>query len=141
MQRILLLATIVFAISAGHVFAQKEEAKIFSGDWIIESAQRRGEEFKPPVGSTIGFNDGKMTITKANGDKEGDGTFTLNAEADPKEINMKPDDAPDEIKLSGIYKVEDKKLIICMSDGERPKEFATDDSSGQVLLITLKRKE
>lgn len=141
MKRSISMCLLVLAFSTSAALAQKDEEKIFTGKWEVESAQRVGKPFDKPVGSVLTFTDGKVNVAKPNGDSEGDGTFKVNSKADPKEVDITPSEGPGDLVLSGIYKLEGKTLTICLNPKARPEKFETSEDNPQALMLTLKRKE
>jgi|GEM_PF-2145620 len=77
------------------------------------------------------LRDGRELIEK--------GTFELNSKANPKEwTTISESDESKPIKC--IYKITAKQVILCIGEpgGERPKEFASREKSGVILLVLEK---
>jgi len=136
------LALALFAAPAlGQGDAKKELAK-FQGTWAIESAQADGQEIPTDV-----FKSFKMTFkgdsyTVQMGQEKIEGTFRLDPSANPKRIDVLPDDGPDRGRVQqGVYEFDGDKLKICAATPgtDRPAGFDTKDKPGRTLLILRKQ--
>jgi uncharacterized protein (TIGR03067 family) len=139
----LALALALFAASAAVAQgdAKKDPAK-FQGTWVIESAQTDGKEIPSEV-----FKSFKMTFkgdayAVQMGQEKIEGTFRLDSSANPRQIDILPDNGPDRGRVQpGVYEFDGDKLKICAAPPgkERPAGFETKDKPGQTLLILRKQ--
>jgi uncharacterized protein (TIGR03067 family) len=136
------LALVLFAASAvAQGDAQKEQAK-FQGTWVIESAQADGKEIPSDV-----FKSFKMTFkgdayAVQMGQEKIEGAFRLDPSANPKKIDIQPENGPDRGRVqAGVYEFDGDKLKICAAPPgkDRPAGFDTKDKPGQTLLILRKQ--
>ncbi len=130
-----------------------KELKDLQGRWSIVSQEVGGEK-EPPLELPKGFT--LCVVIKGNvfsyevagvampfDDEEG--TITINAKSDPKEIDL---DWVNEVtkkaeKGRGIYRLEGDNLKICFAgndEKDRPSAFATKAGTKQSLM-TLKRQK
>ena len=107
------------------------DVSILRGTWIVESAEKNGAALDVANMQKFTFADGTLT-----GPDFGSGKFGLDATQKPKTIDLT--DIKGAPPVLGIYKIEDKKLHLCMSaDKVRPKEF----SSTKATLYVLKKEK
>ncbi len=114
---------LVFSLVAFPVWSQDDEAKKLQGNWTVVALEAGGkpvpEEQVKAVNLQLTFKENKLTTQSAGETKEG--TFKLDPTKKPKEI-----DVTFGVKTSkGIYQLEGDTLKLCLSEGERPTEFAT----------------
>jgi uncharacterized protein (TIGR03067 family) len=137
----MLIAVVCAAPAADAPVAAADPA--LSGEWIVQSAEYRGEKNADPVGDKFTFAADKITVNHKQG-KSDTAAYRVDAKANPKEIDLTPLDESggDAAKaMLGIYEVEGQTLKICMNDragGLRPTKFNPGKWSNCVLL-TLKR--
>jgi uncharacterized protein (TIGR03067 family) len=117
----------------------KKDTPSIVGEWIPSQAVRGGMNDMPPPGTSITFTaDGKVIMKEGKRDRAEEGTYKIDAKKDPAELDLMPPKG-EERNLTGIYKFEKDKLIICVSmGGDRPKKFESPEGS-QTMLITLER--
>jgi uncharacterized protein (TIGR03067 family) len=110
------------------------------GLWVAESAEALGQPV--PVarvqGMRLEFTDTTLRVTEP-GKPVAEGTFKLDADANPKEIDAIRNH--DERGMRGIYRLDGDKLTICMGEPgpQRPREFRTGPDTGPLLMVTLRR--
>jgi uncharacterized protein (TIGR03067 family) len=138
----LLLALAAFASADDKKDGKKGEQKTtpLEGSWKVVEASVDGKaEPKEKVPNIVfTFEGGKLTITE--GDRKPDaGSFTVDAKADPAQIDMV---SPKGDKVAGVYKIDkDGKLTVAFSktkDATRPKSF---DGKDAVVLVLEKVKK
>jgi uncharacterized protein (TIGR03067 family) len=137
-----LLALVLFAASAfAQNDAQKEQAK-FQGMWVIESAQADGKEIPSDVFKSFKITFKGDAYTMQMGQEKIEGTFRLDSSANPKQIDILPENGPDRGRVqAGVYEVDGNKLRISAAQpGKgRPANFDTKDQPGQTLLVLRKQ--
>ena len=131
----LLLTGQVFGQSAG----AKAELKKFEGNWSFESGMKGGEALPAEFENTRWQFKGNTFLLKAPDGNQIKLRFTVDPELTPALIDFTV--VADNMKLEGIYKFENQKLILCVCEGKnRPSEF-TSTKDNQAYLITLKRSK
>ncbi len=111
----------------------QEDLEKMQGTW--EAATEQGQVF------TFTFENEALTIEIGNITLECG--VELNAEEEPAQIDVGIDEGPDEIvgaQVPGIYKLEDGRLVLCLSNpevGERPEDF--ESIEGIQLLFELEK--
>jgi uncharacterized protein (TIGR03067 family) len=107
--------------------------------WVGESAESRGEPLAADKVKQmrLEFEGAKLRVTHP-GKPVQEGTFKLDPDASPKEIDAIRND--DQVSR-GIYKLDGDTLTVCMGDvsPNRPREFRTGPDTGPVLLATFRR--
>jgi uncharacterized protein (TIGR03067 family) len=117
-----------------------------SGTWSVVSSEQHGKPFKYPAkGTLFTFHEGKVL----GGPKKAEGkllyTFTTDSKKDPKQIDLLHEVENKQVRLRGIYRIEEDRLVICIGvasgagdgkavESERPSEFR---SGPKVQLITF----
>ncbi len=121
----------------------KEDTKALQGTWVVESAERDGEDLSRIKGNKLVVKDNLFTIHA--GTNELKGNFTIDPSKKIKTMDMQHDEGLLFNKnWEAIYKLDGDTLTICYTEAdsgrERPDSFST--MSGQCrLLIMLKRKK
>ena len=77
-----------------------------------------------------------MRVTMPMGDAEG--TFTIDAAKDPKEIDVNPSDGQG--RMRGIYRFIGDELEICMDDANRKRPIQWQAEAGTRQLLLRLRK-
>ena len=118
------------------------EPENLEGVWSIVSLEVEGHPVSAGAfsGSQIVMEGNRFT-TVSMGASYG-GTFTVNAVASPKELDLLFTEGPHSGKVShAIYKLDDGCLTICLgfAGRDRPRAFATSTGSGHALE-TLRRE-
>jgi uncharacterized protein (TIGR03067 family) len=116
--------------------------KAFRGTWRFVSVVMEGQKMPAPDvkgmrliirGRDFQVKDGDMTY--------GGGTFELNVDARPRQINIKWTSGPDKGQaMLGIYELKGDTYRVCLGvpGKDRPKDFVSKPGSGHVLEV-LKR--
>jgi uncharacterized protein (TIGR03067 family) len=120
--------------------AKKDEAKI-DGTWVATSTELAGRKL-PTGGEPI-----KLTLKKGEYEVKAEsldkGTVTYDDKADPKAMDIKGVEGPNEGKtFLAIYELSGDKLKICydLAGKARPTEFKTKPKT-KLLLVTYERKK
>jgi uncharacterized protein (TIGR03067 family) len=121
--------------------AAKEEMKKLAGTWMAVEEEKDGQKPLPPKGApTLTIKpDGKYQYQ--SGDQQQQGTCKCDPSQKPCQLDLIPDDSKQK-PMQCIYQQKDQnQLQICISPPgkERPKQFSTQQGSGQ-HCITYKRK-
>ena len=121
--------------------SKKDEAKI-DGTWQATSAELGGKKLPKKVTENL-----KLTLKKGEYEVQAEspdrGTVTYKDSADPKEMDIKGVEGPNEGKtFLAIYELSGDKLKICydLSGKSRPTEFKT-KAETQLFLVTYERKK
>jgi uncharacterized protein (TIGR03067 family) len=118
----------------------KKAGDPLAGTWKVESIVANGQEREQGKGALYTYKDGKMTRKSPRGEQHS--TYKLDPSKKPATIDVTAQGGQrDGMTMKGIYEVKGDELKIClafMPDAERPKAFASEDGSGNILL-TLKR--
>ncbi|HEY8505543.1 MAG TPA: sigma-70 family RNA polymerase sigma factor [Gemmataceae bacterium] len=125
----------------GQEQARLAERERLQGTWKVLEFHDGGEQDPVPEGSRLVITGDKLVLFKGDHIKIS-ARFVLNVAADPKWIDI----------LDGgethhaIYKLEGKKLTICLSedDGQRPTKFASDDGvspNDELMVFEFAGKE
>src|SRR5262249_20218361 len=130
--RVLVLFTAVLMVAAGRPPAddEKKELEKLQGEWKMVSLEKKGMKSPDDVGKgyTLTVKGDQWTVS-IKGKSFGPTTIKLDPSKDPKTIDITWKVGDKETVSRGIYKLEDDTLTICRGkiDGERPKEFKSDD--------------
>jgi uncharacterized protein (TIGR03067 family) len=107
------------------------------GSWAVSTGEKAGRR-APAEGLKdvrVTFAGGKFTWK--TGEKETEGTFSLDTTKTPREISMSAEGN----KLAGIYRLEGDELKVCVGIGDdRPTDFVT-KAGAKALLLVLKREK
>jgi uncharacterized protein (TIGR03067 family) len=122
--------------------AKKDKEKL-AGKWTIVSVTHDGkEDDKAKEEGTATFEGDELTIHL--GGKDHKGTFKIDPDKKPKEIDITPGDGPEKDKvLQGIYSLDKDELKICIthdSAGSRPTELESKEGSKTLLIVFKKAK-
>ena len=132
----------LFAVALVGVEAQAaDDLEAFQGTWNVLGGESHGQDIPDNE-----LPDGKLTFEKDHfeaivGDDTFEGTFKLDADRDPKTIDLAHEKGPHrDTTQYGIYKFEDEKLIFCVAEpgkpeNERPTEFRTRPDGNEMLLV------
>lgn len=140
MRTIAMLAALVMLLTGKLAVVHAEDgrdADKLQGSWTASSGEKEGRN-----APAAGLKDLKMTFsgegfTWKTGDKETEGTFSLDETKAPREISMSAGGK----KLDGIYRLEADELKICVGIGDdRPTAFVT-KAGAKSLLLVLKRQK
>jgi uncharacterized protein (TIGR03067 family) len=114
----------------------KSDRELIQGTWLAVSGERNGEklnEFQLKNWEAMVFKDD--TFTREGGEKK-EGTFKLNAEKSPKQIDLMVDVKGQDVTWEGIYELKGDKLKLALAPN-RPAEF--DSTSGVVIVFERKK--
>jgi uncharacterized protein (TIGR03067 family) len=119
--------------------ANRDEDRL-QGTWRAVQAEYAGAASTPKelTSVTVTFAGERMNVTFADGTK-GEGTFTLNPTASPKQITVKAITENNQA-MEGIYQFEGERLNLCIGGGSdsRPTEFIS-KSGSKTFRVTLER--
>ena len=132
--------------------AQADLEKL-QGDWRFDAIEADGQNVTSDLLNdvlrdvTVRIEKEKISLLQGGSTKIVSAEMTLNAEADPKAADFKPNEdvlgAFNGESMWGIYQLAKDELKICVSIRtavkERPTEFKTQPDSGR-YLVTLKRQ-
>jgi uncharacterized protein (TIGR03067 family) len=143
MPRKLLIVVLVVAGPAAAQEKKKDEDKI-QGTWIVVSHEMVGrkmpaEELK---GWKLTLKDG--TLTGEKGKDKGKGTYKLDASRKPKIIDITYDEENEKMTTVAIYELKGDTLKLCWSEKvpeHRPTKFASDEESGQTVMVLKREKK
>jgi RNA polymerase sigma-70 factor (ECF subfamily) len=113
----------------------KSDQELIQGTWIPVSGEQDGEPLpkeKYKQGKLV-FSEDKFSLQVLEMGQAREGTFALDPEKQPNEIDLTFGDTT----RMGIYKLEGKKLTLVMSERGRPSDF---DSTG-ATMVTFEKKE
>ena len=119
----------------------RDRAALSAGTWTMERMELGGE----PVTNEpleIEFSPSGNGVKFTVGNKVHKGTYELQGERDPKEIDIRPDATNREDRpLYGIYSLDSdgQGLLLCLSQKKRPKKFETAPDNDWVL-VKLRRQ-
>jgi uncharacterized protein (TIGR03067 family) len=113
-----------------------EELMALQGSWRVTSLETEGQAMSPDAfGSSTITIDGDLFVFRSwGGDHEG--IFTVDAEAEPKTLDIDFREGPEAGNRSqGIYRIDDNQWTICLSMARagRPTEFRTSPGSNHAL--------
>ena len=134
------LAALLAVVLVGVEARAADDLEAFQGTWKVVGGEANGQEIPDAE-----LPDGTVTFAKDHfeaivGDDTFEGTFELDADRDPKTIDLAHEKGPHRGQAQyGIYKFEDEKLIICVAEPgkpevERPTEFRTRQDDDEVLF-------
>jgi uncharacterized protein (TIGR03067 family) len=114
----------------------KSDKELLQGTWTAVSGERDGQklnEFQLKHWEQMIFKDD--TFTREGGEKK-EGTYTLDPEKEPKEIDLNLTVKCQATTWPGIYELKGNTLKLCFKPG-RPTAF---DSKGGVLIVFQKQQ-
>ena len=121
----------------------KEDAKALQGTWVVESAERDGEDLSRIKGNKLVIKDNLFTVHA--GTNELKGNFTIDPKQKLKTMDMQHDEGMlRDKKWEAVYKIDGDTLTYCYSeaDSEKPRPDGFETSAGQCrLLIVLNREK
>ncbi|HEY1859096.1 MAG TPA: TIGR03067 domain-containing protein [Gemmataceae bacterium] len=124
--------------------AVKEEMKKFDGGWQPVTLKANGQEVPAEDLKKVhvAVEGGQYTV-KVEDNVVEKGAFTVDPGKKPKQIDMKATEGQNQGKsFHGIYELEGDDLKVCFAeaDKDRPKEYAAEKDSGQVLHVYKRAK-
>jgi uncharacterized protein (TIGR03067 family) len=121
--------------------ASDEDLQKLQGNWQATSGQANGEPLPEEMVSSISLTVKGTNYTSIIGDRNDNGTLSLNSSKTPKQIDVHSETG-DTAHLVGIYETGPDMLKFCLAtqSGERPKSFSTANDPG-LFLIEYKRKK
>jgi uncharacterized protein (TIGR03067 family) len=117
----------------------KEDQKALQGTWVVVAAELDGKEFKEALKAVMTLKDDKLTVKLADG-RTTEGTFKIDASANPRTIDLIPEDK-DKPKALCIYQLDGDKLKLCLTEkpgADRPTEFK---AGKDTYLLEFKREK
>ena len=137
------------AVASAKEKAAGLDAKALAGTWEPTMSERGGnvEPEEQTKRHRLIFEGEKFTITR-DGDVMIAGTYTLNTDASPAQIDMKISESPQNAEdagktVLGIIEVTGDGMKWCTGGPratERPKAFASEEGSRD-MVVTLKREK
>ena len=113
----------------------KKELKKFAGTWSVVSAEEKGEKVPEGEVSDVRLEFSAEKLTYKKGDQAKEGTFKIDPSKKPAHIDVSIDGKD----MKGIYVFKGKELKMCVSEDERPSEFASKEGT-KTILVVLKRE-
>jgi len=145
-QAIPLLAAMFLILGYSPATAENDDMASLQGDWVAHKALEQGEDisdFFLQGSISLRFKDNTWAM-----EEDGEtitGTFTLDTEATPKQIDMQLDEGQDELvgpdapKGYGIYEFKDENLLLALAF-EGPEQRATSlGDDAEAVVVTFKR--
>jgi uncharacterized protein (TIGR03067 family) len=113
----------------------KSDKDLIQGVWIPVSVEQNGEKLAKEKfeGGKMVLTEDKITLHVLVQDKVPEGTYTIDPDKKPKEIDMKFGDAT----MMGLYELKGTTLKVVMTERGRPSDF---DSAGATLVIFERKK-
>jgi uncharacterized protein (TIGR03067 family) len=130
----------VVAVARPQDEANRKDLKAMEGTWTVTLHEADGkklsEEEAKKVDSKLIVKGGKYTVYF--GDKEiASGTIKLDAAKTPRQIDAIAEEGPGKgMAMPGIYEIKGDTMRVCFAQPgkDRPKEFRTQEGTGQLLL-------
>jgi uncharacterized protein (TIGR03067 family) len=125
---------------------KKSDKDNLQGTWVLVLLEDGGMKVEPPKGkeTAFTFKGDKFTTTGDPGEKDVEGTFKLDENKKPKEIDLvvpKVDKPKETETVKGIYQLDGDTLKMATprasTSGPRPTSF----DSKEVVVTTFKRKK
>jgi RNA polymerase sigma-70 factor (ECF subfamily) len=113
----------------------KSDKETLQGTWLQVSEERNGEKLPEEKirGGKIVFADDKVTWQGEPETRAREGTFTIDPDKKPKEIDLTFGD----ITLKGLYELKGNTLKVVIAERGRPTEFG---STGGGILVFERKK-
>jgi uncharacterized protein (TIGR03067 family) len=142
---VFLFATLSVAAEPAKDDAAKKELALFEGEWTAVSIEREGQPLPEMYvkGSTRVFKGDELTVM-VGGELFMKAKCAVDPSKTPKSIDYVVSAGPFKGKtLLGIYELKGDTLKTCFAspDKERPSEFKTKASDGQILSSWKKEKK
>jgi RNA polymerase sigma factor (sigma-70 family) len=114
----------------------KSDKEALQGTWLQVSEERNGEKLPEEKikGGKMVFADDKVTWQGEPETRAREGTFTIDPDKKPKEIDL----TFSSITLKGIYELKGNTLKVVIAERGRPTEF--DSTAGGGLLVFERKK-
>lgn len=133
-----------FLMCAATIGAAPDEGELLQGEWLLTAVEIQGKTLPAPAGkggSIIFAKEGKL-ILKDPGKPDKTGTYKLNAEQSPMQLDLIVAKKGKESEtMQGIYELDGDTLKMCFSaegaKGKRPSEFKGE----KVVLMHCKRQK
>lgn len=142
--RIVIAFAVIVTLSANALGDKGEEdIKKMKGTWIPTSAELAGQKFPDETLKTMKLTLEGDKYTVLVGDKKDEGTFKLDADKNPKTMDITGTAGPNQGKtFLTIYEFKDDSLKVCydLSGKVRPTQFKTEPNT-QLFLVTYKREK
>jgi RNA polymerase sigma factor (sigma-70 family) len=113
----------------------KSDKELIQGTWIPVAGEQNGEKLAKEKleGGKMVLMEGKLTLQVMESWPAREGTYTIDPDKKPKEIDMTFGNAT----MMGLYELKGTTLKVVMAERGRPSDF---DSAG-ATLITFERKK
>lgn len=135
-----LLVSLLLAAAPLQQEDEMADEKNIVGKWnptTFEQGGKKAEKSSDQLKVRLEFTKKSLIFTEPDGDEE-KGTWKLNSQKKPKQINIMPEGSSETILA--IYELKDDSLKLCfvLGSDKRPKEFKTKEGTRETL-VTLKR--
>jgi uncharacterized protein (TIGR03067 family) len=139
------LGLLAIVALAGTVAAREKadaDLKKIEGAWILTGLEIQGQTVPAPEGGgTFIFGKDKKLVMKEKGKADKEGTFTMDASKNPKELDLIGPKGKEKEIMRTIYQLDGDTLKLALSaegpKGGRPTAF----DSKKAAIMTLKRQK
>jgi RNA polymerase sigma factor (sigma-70 family) len=117
----------------------KSDKERLQGTWVLESGKTKGQDAPASfVGALKLVFAGEKVSVQFNANVKKEGTFTLKATAQPKEIDLIENGKP----TLGIYRLQGDELTVCLDEDAkgRPGEFKSEAGTNHTLMVLRRAK-
>jgi RNA polymerase sigma factor (sigma-70 family) len=123
------------AVLAAKAEEPKSDKELIQGTWIPVSGEQNGEKLAKEKleGGKMVLTEGKLTLQVLENGAAREGTYTIDPDKKPKEIDMTFGNAT----MMGLYELKGTTLKVVMTERGRPSDF---DSAGATLIIFERKK-
>ena len=130
-------------LSAAQAQAQGDDLKQLQGVWKVDTVEIDGAPVAAENVSGLSVSIKGSSYIFHNQEGDHPGTFKLDPSKQPKQMDIRPGDGPDEGQtLPGIYEVGPETFRVCYANKQgaaRPGSFGTEQDSGR-LLVSYKKE-
>ncbi len=141
-----LLLAVSMLIAADAKEDAKKDIEKMQGTLLLVSGERDGQKFTAEEikQSKLIIKGDTFSIPKSTVGTSQEGTFKIDPNKRPKQIDSTAGSGPDKGKISlGIYELDDDTQKFCFAPPgkDRPKEFSSKPGSGHLLQVWKRAKK